>query len=580
MDRAALLPDDQRTHRRARTHGDRHGLPRRRRDPAARSPRPTTTSSSPRATCTRRTGSGRWTSAGMSPPAASPSCSASRRSPPTPSSAPSTGAGSPSRSTRCSIDLARVLRRVRRGRERLPRAQRDGATSRSSTPCSGLQNPGYTPEPWTPVDSIAWLKAMAWDLRSNLVDEIDRALLAAELAARGGRPPASPVRVGLMPTIVEGVPPAAAPAAATARSRRPAETPTLPASDPRDHRGRRGAAGLAQPLLDGVPELLGPEGGDLGSNSWVVSAPHRVGPAAARRTIRTSAPRCRPSGRRWGCTARSSATTAASTSAATRSRGCRASSSATTSASPGVHQPRSRRRRPLPRARRRRHLRARRRHGPSPCARRRSRSRRDPVTSRCARRPAGRSSPTSATTSPRSPRSTPRRRRARGRLRGLPAVDRADAGHHAAGGLRPEPRTGLERLPRCRLALRRARAEPHLRRRRRQHRLPGPGTDPRARPGDGTLPLPGWTSPNGWRAPSRSRSCRRCSTPRAAHRHGQQRGERRRPHADAGLGPRLPRRGIERLLGERIASGESSRPTTSPRSSSTPRTRTRTRSSR
>ena len=45
----------------------------------------------------------------------------------------------------------------------------------------GLQNPGYSPEPWTPVDSIAWLKAMAWDLRSNLGDEIDRALLATAL---------------------------------------------------------------------------------------------------------------------------------------------------------------------------------------------------------------------------------------------------------------------------------------------------------------------------------------------------------------------------------------------------------------
>lgn len=45
----------------------------------------------------------------------------------------------------------------------------------------GLQNPGYKPEKWTPVDSIAWLKAMAWDLRSNLVEEVDRALLATKL---------------------------------------------------------------------------------------------------------------------------------------------------------------------------------------------------------------------------------------------------------------------------------------------------------------------------------------------------------------------------------------------------------------
>jgi penicillin G amidase len=36
---------------------------------------------------------------------------------------------------------------------------------------------GYRPEPWTPADSVAWLKAMAWDLRSNLEDELLRARL-------------------------------------------------------------------------------------------------------------------------------------------------------------------------------------------------------------------------------------------------------------------------------------------------------------------------------------------------------------------------------------------------------------------
>lgn len=32
----------------------------------------------------------------------------------------------------------------------------------------------YQPQEWTPVDSVAWLKAMAWDLRGNMQDEIDR----------------------------------------------------------------------------------------------------------------------------------------------------------------------------------------------------------------------------------------------------------------------------------------------------------------------------------------------------------------------------------------------------------------------
>lgn len=36
---------------------------------------------------------------------------------------------------------------------------------------------GYEPEPWTPADSVAWLKAMAWDLRANLEDELLRARL-------------------------------------------------------------------------------------------------------------------------------------------------------------------------------------------------------------------------------------------------------------------------------------------------------------------------------------------------------------------------------------------------------------------
>jgi penicillin G amidase len=36
---------------------------------------------------------------------------------------------------------------------------------------------GYQPEPWTPADSVAWLKAMAWDLRANLEDELLRARL-------------------------------------------------------------------------------------------------------------------------------------------------------------------------------------------------------------------------------------------------------------------------------------------------------------------------------------------------------------------------------------------------------------------
>ncbi|MER6343484.1 penicillin acylase family protein [Streptomyces sp. NPDC001595] len=39
----------------------------------------------------------------------------------------------------------------------------------------------YKPQEWTPVDSVSWLKAMAWDLRGNMQDEIDRSLMTSRL---------------------------------------------------------------------------------------------------------------------------------------------------------------------------------------------------------------------------------------------------------------------------------------------------------------------------------------------------------------------------------------------------------------
>ena len=141
--------------------------------------------------------------------------------------------------------------------------ERGGADLSLEYAVLGLQNPGYAPEPWTPVDSIAWLKAMAWDLRSNLGDEIDRALLATAL------PPEEVARLhpgyawGQKPTIMDGLP-----AAPTGSSVTP-----LPADGAAD--GAVDAVGDASTaadadtltslhaLLDEVPELLGPEGGDL-----------------------------------------------------------------------------------------------------------------------------------------------------------------------------------------------------------------------------------------------------------------------------------------------------------------------------
>ncbi|BDZ55939.1 penicillin acylase family protein [Agromyces marinus] len=173
-------------------------------------------------------------------------------------------------------------------------AERSGAELSLEYAVLALQNPGYEPEPWSPVDSIAWLKAMAWDLRSNLGDELDRAVLLGsglsdeQVAALHPDFPWSS-----KPTIVGGPPPAA-PAALDirtldggAQSERAGEADAAAASDTDastgdpadlnagvDTTAAADAADLLGDLaarIDAIPELMGPEGGDLGSNSWVVS---------------------------------------------------------------------------------------------------------------------------------------------------------------------------------------------------------------------------------------------------------------------------------------------------------------------
>ncbi|MGX5696920.1 penicillin acylase family protein [Agromyces soli] len=166
-------------------------------------------------------------------------------------------------------------------------AQRSGAELSLEYAVLGLQNPGYSPEPWTGVDSIAWLKAMAWDLRSNLEDEIDRALLATELPAEevARLHPAFPF--GSMPTIMGG-PAGAAPAvvgepvaiggSATQGAPGAASAGQVHTDAPAEAAAPDAQAVAAlhelQATLAEFPELLGPAGGEIGSNSWVVSGAH------------------------------------------------------------------------------------------------------------------------------------------------------------------------------------------------------------------------------------------------------------------------------------------------------------------
>ena len=135
----------------------------------------------------------------------------------------------------------------------------------------------YKPEQWTPVDSLAWLKAMAWDLRGNMADEVARTRLAVdrtpeqvdELYPRypyNRNAPVLPDDAGTpapdapRPATAWGVRAAADTGASTSRAA--ADEELAPLEAVREH-------------LASVPALLG-TGDGLGSNAWAVSGEHTV----------------------------------------------------------------------------------------------------------------------------------------------------------------------------------------------------------------------------------------------------------------------------------------------------------------
>ncbi|MER5767539.1 penicillin acylase family protein [Streptomyces sp. NPDC001985] len=165
----------------------------------------------------------------------------------------------------------------------------------------------YRPEPWTPVDSVAWLKAMAWDLRGNMQDEIDRSLLTSRLNEKQIKElyPAYPYdrnkpimdRGGIDP-VTGKFDPEAEPSGSVGTQGTPGTqsaqgTPgsqgtqstqgtggntgastgtTDPGGTPADAtQGLTTQLSALSETLDTIPALLGPNGNGIGSNSWVVS---------------------------------------------------------------------------------------------------------------------------------------------------------------------------------------------------------------------------------------------------------------------------------------------------------------------
>ncbi len=123
----------------------------------------------------------------------------------------------------------------------------------------GLGGLDYQPERWTPVDSLAWLKAMAWDLSGNLEEEVARTRLSVD------RTPEQVDELYPRYPYDRNLPIVPSPDDARAGA---APRPALGAG------ALRALEDVRRGLRD-VPELLG-RGAGVGSNSWVVSGEHTV----------------------------------------------------------------------------------------------------------------------------------------------------------------------------------------------------------------------------------------------------------------------------------------------------------------
>jgi penicillin amidase len=135
-----------------------------------------------------------------------------------------------------------------------------------------LQGLRYTPAPWTAVDSLAWLKVMAWDLGSNLGQETDRAIIGGKLGAWRAADlfPRYPLEEDLSPIVRRGD---VVGRAFDPTARRSSAKPLPDELNGDQLRGASQALEGVAKINRTIPRVLGggaPEAG-TGSNSWVVA---------------------------------------------------------------------------------------------------------------------------------------------------------------------------------------------------------------------------------------------------------------------------------------------------------------------
>ncbi|MFD5075811.1 penicillin acylase family protein [Streptomyces sp. NPDC058371] len=158
---------------------------------------------------------------------------------------------------------------------------KDGADISLEYAALGFTN-DYKPQEWTPVDSVAWLKAMAWDLRGNMKEEIDRSLMTSRLGPKqiADLYPEYPysrnktiVQEGQYDSVtrsyVQGGGTGSGGSTGSAAGTGLAGNTTAPD-------GLQSQLSGLYDVLDDVPTAVGVNGNGIGSNSWVVSGDHTI----------------------------------------------------------------------------------------------------------------------------------------------------------------------------------------------------------------------------------------------------------------------------------------------------------------
>ncbi|QDO40717.1 penicillin acylase family protein [Streptomyces sp. RLB3-17] len=140
----------------------------------------------------------------------------------------------------------------------------------------------YQPQEWTPVDSVAWLKAMAWDLRGNMQDEIDRSLMTSRLGPKQIADLYPEYPYSRNKTITqEGQYDSATGSyvqggGTTLGSGTQSTAGTGLAGNTTAPNGLQSQLSKLYNVLDNVPTAVGVNGNGIGSNSWVVAGKYTI----------------------------------------------------------------------------------------------------------------------------------------------------------------------------------------------------------------------------------------------------------------------------------------------------------------